>query len=796
MTRACLFLAVALSIPPVSALAQDGELSGPLSRSPGISAGLTNQPLVIPSRWQEGQADPSPSDAPLPPPVAEGAVEDAADSGDKHGKYCDECEQWVCGDHCGPDVCRFDHCAHDGKCGCVTEEYCEHCCTGVDGQCRQDGKGWLCDGCGCDVLGKPNFGPELAFRFGWWSVEQDGDRVKVGEYQDLESSPFWDVDGIWTDGQRTLDFAMTGLDNEANDVRGYYYGGPDLTAKFRYNRFLRRWDHEPLTTFDLDSGAPGPTDNEVGQDLNVGEDYAIRVQQLSARFQGRLTQNLRWKVNVWGMRKSGERQANALGHCFDLDPSPGQQNNTCHVLSQRQAIDWTTMEIQPVLEARIGPAVVEYSRTMRGFGQSDQIVDRTYTRFDFSPASGTGGPPFVYAWVPENYTQVDRVKISTPLGDNNQFYGNLYHGNTENKFRGTDRNFSGIDLRVTNRAIDGLTLTTYAKVDTQNNALPTTFLTTPPFGTVTGRPTRSEPGSLRHPLEYTTSRYGVRGKYQPDPQHWMYIAGGYEYLYLARDFADYDTRLGPFTQPDTRSHRVNIGPYMRMGPNLNTFVRYRGIFTDDPLIGVRENSGRFNTNQPEQTHVVEVGGTWTPAPNFMATAMVGIENRWHDSIFAEFDEDNYPMNFTVWYAPTDRLSLTGGYAYFSNWIDQDITIGFRNTGPTETTRWSYGGENHLVSVGAIYACTPATRLVGGIEWNRGDNIFSVPPSPAGADWSLLPFLSDVIVETTRINMGVDHQLGPAMSSYFRYVHFDYEDQSVNFNSGTANMFLAGFTLLR
>ena len=60
----------------------------------------------------------------------------------------------------------------------------------------------------------------------------------------------------------------------------------------------------------------------------------------------------------------------------------------------------------------------------------------------------------------------------------------------------------------------------------------------------------------------------------------------------------------------------------------------------------------------------------------------------------------------------------------------------------------------------------------------------------------MPSFSDVIVETTRINLGIDHEFTPWTRSYFRYVHFDYEDLSVDYNSGTTHMFLAGLTMLR
>ena len=68
----------------------------------------------------------------------------------------------------------------------------------------------VCETCGCDVQGRPGFGPGLAMRFGWWGVENDGSPVKVGEYQGLSSSPFWDLDGVWTDRQANVGFHLVG----------------------------------------------------------------------------------------------------------------------------------------------------------------------------------------------------------------------------------------------------------------------------------------------------------------------------------------------------------------------------------------------------------------------------------------------------------------------------------------------------------------------------------------------------------------------------------------------------------
>ncbi|MBI3466137.1 MAG: hypothetical protein HY000_24245 [Planctomycetes bacterium] len=683
-------------------------------------------------------------------------------------------------------------------------------------------------GSGCagssDVCCDACFLPSVAVRFGWWATSIDGSKNKTGEFQDLSPSPFWDVDALLSDGLRTFDFTLSGLDDEANDARLQYYS-PDVSAKVKYDRYLRRLDHDPLTGTPVPPGAPYPpgpgfalpaaAGNVRSQDLNVGEDYAIRVEEFDAKFQGRLTDNLKWRLNLWGMEKFGERQVNVTAHCFNTNvpAAAGANGNTCHVLSQRQSIDWLTMELQPAVEARFGPVTLEYSRTMRSFSQNDQLVNRTYTRFGFNlpAASGFEGPQYDYAIVPDSFTQIDRLKVGATLTECTQFYANLYHGDTENDFRETRREFSGFDLRLTNRSIDGLTLTSYASMDDENNQFPPFLFKSPPFGGgPTAFPGQFEPGSLGHPVDRTRMRAGVKGNWRPfsntwssecgcDPWSGLSLEGGYEFYRLSRDFATYETALGPFTQQDTISQQIEFGPSMRWSQSLDTRVRYVGRFIEDPLIGVREHNGAFNTNQPEQEHGVEIGGAWAPASNFLATTQFGIVNRFNDSQFADFTENDYPIVCTAWYAPCERLSLSGGYAFNSNWIDQDITLGFTVPGVpvpplrTETTRWSYGGTNHLFNVGASFAWTPCLHLVGGYEWDRGSDVFSVPASPAGADWSLLPSLSDVVVKTQRLTAGVDWKPYHNMGVYFRYVYFDYEDISAGLDSGTAHMFLGGLT---
>ena len=86
------------------------------------------------------------------------------------------------------------------------------------------------------------------------------------------------------------------------------------------------------------------------------------------------------------------------------------------------------------------------------------------------------------------------------------------------------------------------------------------------------------------------------------------------------------------------------------------------------------NSGIFDTLLPQHDHIVEVGFNWFPCDWFMFNACMGIERGDNHSQYANFDEENYPMSFNAWYAVSQRWSLSAGYAVYSNFVGQDITV--------------------------------------------------------------------------------------------------------------------------
>ena len=179
----------------------------------------------------------------------------------------------------------------------------------------------------------------------------------------------------------------------------------------------------------------------------------------------------------------------------------------------------------------------------------------------------------------------------------------------------------------------------------------------------------------------------------------------------------------------------------------------------------------------------------------MLDARAEAQTSWLNSNYANFSQNNYPFLATAWYAPTEKLSISAGYSYFSNWVNQAVTLGYRGLEeppPAETLRFGYNGQTQILNV-ARYAWTEKLLLSGGIFWMDGFNVYNVPASQTGADWSQIPLYSNVRAESMRYQAGFDYNISRRVGCYFRVNVYDYQDQSQGLGSGTSSFFLAGLS---
>ena len=589
-------------------------------------------------------------------------------------------------------------------------------------------------------------------RAGVWAVHSSGSQTEVGQYQNVrQSSPFFDLDGIHSDGDRTFDLSLIGTDNDTDDARLHYFG-PSVEANIDYQRFdhqLYQDSYAGWTTIAGANSTPGNNFNVMSHDnLSPGTDYAMRVQDYKANFHGQVTDNLKWYVNTFGMEKEGEQQANAVAHCYTATPATtgtypapftntgGPAHNQCHAVSQAQHIDWKTNEVEAGLELRLGALTINYSHMVRDFDASgDQQVYNLY-------ATGSSGYPIAaatyslagYNIVPNSLTQMDRLKASADLGCDTNAYVLGYLGDTTDQLNWMNRHYSGGDLRITNKSIKNLAVTAYAKAyadhtDNQSETLNSLYPASAPFfqqGTLPGAPPGSgDPGP-------STLASGVNANWQPQigrdreavgfDTRWrpfeddcnmlrrnFAVVSGYEYATEHYQNATYYILGGttpytapsaspgyPYTQPDTIKNTYFVGLEEKWSAEFQSFVRYKYITTDYPFVGVTPEdywqATALDSALPQRESRLEIGGTWTLCDRFMLNGELYVENSSSDGFgyapFATFNTNSVPFVLSAWWAPTPCWSVNAGYAELNSSINQDIALSALNAPYTGT-----GGTN-------------------------------------------------------------------------------------------------------
>ena len=765
-------------------------------------------------------------------------------------------------------------------------------------------------------------------RAGAWGVHSSGSPTKVGEYQNLDSSPFYNADGLWSNGDRTIDFSVTGSDNETDVARLHYFGS-HLEADLDYERFQHQLDAHQFAGFNFNgnnsAGPSGPNQTGVNgsnnivlytdNDLSPGQDFAIRVQEWKANFKGNLTDNLKWRLNVFGIDKEGERQVNEFQHCsaaagngsglqgplaagsvglaggqlppggvsipgvFPIPPGDNNQyppkkgpipanaypdgqtwtalTSQCHVTSQSQHIDWQTTEVTPTLEWRLGcDTVLEYSHTFRDFTANDQAVTFNYdasATYSVNPAAINNLPnpaPTTlaqgqtrqaainnltagYAIVPDNQTNIDRLKFSTKIGQATDLYLLGYAGYNEDELRDTYRNFEGTDLRITNRSIETLTMTFYGKYYNETSTSPLTQLT-PTGGTANNYEANNyyqEPtlGSGAQ-INRQDTAFGINGRWRPFQDECgtlrsrLAFVGGWEYSSLKREnagdtfnniaattgqFLSTSGTNAAFTQPDSNKNTFTAGVEERWAPCFNTFLRYKFISTDYPLYGITPDAGQvdaaLNSALPTQENRVELGCTWMPTDCLMVNATLYVENAMSDAPYVAWTSNSLPFTVSAWWAPTTDWSFSAGAAEMDSWINQNTNLSNLNApnGPVIPIPWQYTGVADVFNLGSRYRATEKLSFTGEIEYVHGINTSSAvvdttkqqpaaPPAYIATSYNIGQY-SDVKMQSIRLGLGADYLWRPRVTMYARYNYYDYQDIVPGLTSGQTSMLLGGMS---
>jgi hypothetical protein len=679
-------------------------------------------------------------------------------------------------------------------------------------------------------------------RFGWWATSVSGSAYRVGEYENWTASPFVNIDGLWSNGSKTLDLNASMTDDADGSVHGYYFGpglsggpGAGFEARVDYEGFPHNYGHDPLDNM-LTASATTPNSSIVKQDLNSGTDYAIQVQEFKANLLGQLTQDIRWRLDLFGMDKQGLRQANSVAECFVDHPPVPANEHVCHDLSQAQSIDWKTTEITPRLEGNWGPLTIEYSHPIRIFTANDSTVTRDFNGSPGSlPLSFNPATQWPYAVVDNDITNIDQVKISLNPDGENKYYALMLNGETFNDSVGNARYFNNVDTRWTNTSVQNVTFSTFWKQFNESETLPTMNIPTEDITYPSGAPNIHGNPSTNQDTGRHTEDVGTSVLWRPFGRGFglggLAIHAEYDYEILHRDDAvygappsaafPYDSEL---VQTYTRTNNFELRPTVRWSPTLDTYFKYRCTLVDQPLLGVKYlntggNTGTYNTLLPQSDNLEEVGVTWLPSKQIVCNATVGVDESYTNipnpsvagpSLPINYNETSYPYSVSLAYTPIARWTLTGGYANYTDFISQLITLGDDYIAPSVAgsninpfqTRWGYLGEAEVFDLGSTYRMSKDVKLTGAVQYTHGiDSISALgiypgpfPPIGGGSssyNLTSLPGYSRVIVDTVRVQAGIDWQVREHLGTFFRYQYYSFNDPTQSYETGVANGFLVG-----
>ena len=525
----------------------------------------------------------------------------------------------------------------------------------------------------------------------------------------------------------------------------------------------------------------------------------------------------------------------------------------CHVVSQAQHIDWTTTEVEPGLELRLGELTVNYSHLVRDFRAGDQQVYGVYdTRRFWLYSTGwlkhrlvpSAWP--VWASCPTPSRKWTGSRPMPTSATSTDVYAMGFLGDTTDELDQQNRHYDGGDLRITNRSIDNLTVTGYGRAYTEHTNLQTTPLNTLQAATPNATVFYNQPAVPVYSGPLTTANQilppvidrdreavGLNGRWLPfgDDSDWVRrhfaVTGGYEYstehyqstslgggypnsLTYAGAYGPPPGSLAQFTQPDTIKNTFSVGLEEKWSDSFQTYVRYKWIGTDYPFLGFTpavESSqlAAVNTCLPTREDRVEVGGTWTANDSFMLNATVFLETASNNGPYAQLDSNSFPYVLSAWWAPTSQWSLNAGFAEMDNWIDQQVvqsSLASNTAGTTGASPYfipaTFNNRSDVVNLGTRYAWSPKLSTCATFEYVHGVNASNITP-PAGYN---LGQYSLVYSETYRVTLGVDYILGPRITTFARYNYIIFDDlvppftpatagQTNTNGSGQANMFLVG-----
>jgi hypothetical protein len=565
---------------------------------------------------------------------------------------------------------------------------------------------------------------------GYHYADVNGYRGKVGEYEVLDPG----MEGHFTFGASLPGkyFDLWGEIKDKNDQR--YMMGLDVNRLFQsetsYNRFKHYLDHDPLTNQDFYT------------DFDAGETNAIIWEEIKSENVIRIPfiPNFKLKADFRQLNKRGQRQVTTVSKC-----------DQCHVTSSNKRINQTTEDVKLGAEMTLGPLTIDYKHLQRNFneGGSFPIAYYGFGARSF-PVKGFGR----YGTVPDSRTYVNQFKAKANLPLQSALYFDYEMGEHRNRETRRKREFESFAFRFTTAGLKYIKFNfNHYDYDMDSN--------------------------VRGAMDKDVRRSGVSFTTRPWKRN--FLRGSYRWEDIDRtNSAEESTLKKVFT----------LSLFSRPHRRLDLNIRYRNERIDDPfLLEQWELFGLIQqTSLPNSRESVRVSLNWNPRGNISLSSTFTYEDA--DSDRYNIDEERMEMMFSIWFAPIDKLMITGSYSVIETEMEtRSIYKTYHRGGPLDylfDNSTNYNDKSQSYNLTVNYRFTRNIALVSNLTFNDSHADFdsSVYDSNIGE-------LSDLNIENVDASIGLDYLYKPNISFYTRYNYRDYNDREVNDLDGEVHLMSIG-----
>ncbi|NIM58024.1 MAG: outer membrane beta-barrel protein [Candidatus Aminicenantes bacterium] len=553
------------------------------------------------------------------------------------------------------------------------------------------------------------------------------------------------------------------------DEQAYYAGldiGRIVRTEFQSSRFIHRLDHDPLTNVDPD---PEAQHEFPFVDSNPDDVYSTTRTEIINKTDLVIPSipNLKIKSQVRYVHENGSQQARTFEMC-----------TVCHIEAQTQAIDQRTRDFIIGAEFKTKGVALSYSHLGRSFENKANPLYHEYTNpYGSFPFEGTQE----FAHIPDSEKNADTLKAKVDAVKNASLFGSYTIAKVKNKNNNGEADIKNFLSRFRALLGKGFNLTLrYGNNKYENNLDPDYAFDTSTL--------------VANHLSTDGYAIGADASYRI-PKQKIHLRAGLDYNSLKRNFSwaseveeeEKDLMDKYLEEMKTTTYRVGVTFYP--SPKIKGFLRYKGKSIENPL-GVphsaEENpvdptTERFMTSLYTDIHLVSAGVSVIPANRFALTANYFYNSGKNDQI--DSSQKRHNIVFSLWYALTNKVSITAAYTYLNEKIVNSLIYG---------TQYEYQGQriaredkdvpyNKNVNVFLValdYRLSDNFSIFGDFSMTIGKSDWvSTGIEGIEEDTSGLADLSDQDIAHYRISAGADYFLMKNVSVFGKWKYEDYKDKA-------------------